>query len=622
MGAIKKKPLLATGVGVAVLAIGATIAYNQDSMFFNNLFRLGSDVVIFTEEFESPDDWTPCTETPKVAYATNKNDSVRYARMKIDEYWRTANSQTPASDHTTSDLPLTWSDSGVTKSYAVINTQNENKWVERDGWYYYTLPLQKDDTTDSLLRSVTLNCDANMVESVSYSQNGQTGESVPSAYAGATYHLYVTMELSDVAWDTQRLYDTVASKTRGVDTNVDFSRSSYAAIDNGNGVNTLAAHASDNFPVYYYRGDVNNFVIFNNHCWRIVRTTGTGGTKLLYSGEPDQDSACPALYDSSAIGRVAYSTANLPGYYDMVEVGYMYNDSFSELDYLTHIPYSNNDSYSFSPTVSWDGTTYTLGSLDAPYSDYYKVKTRYYCADGSTSCTTVNYVHETYSTGTGGYFEGVTLSNGDMADTVYDQIYSNDIDSNMKTLVDAWYVSNLSGADSKLEDTVFCNDRTFYTGPLTFSTNDGMTINSSAGRIGLTHTPSVDCANTRDSFTTSAANGNGKLAYKIGLLTGDEVNLAGFAWGFGFNGGYLNDSLSPYDSFLTMSPSYSENVAGIIRWRVGVNNTGQLGHNDGNSTASNTSSSYRPVISLIYDTYVASGSGTAAKPYILEWKNN
>jgi hypothetical protein len=112
------------------------------------------------------------------------------------------------------------------------------------------------------------------------------------------------------------------------------------------------------------------------------------------------------------------------------------------------------------------------------------------------------------------------------------------------------------------------------------------------------------------------------LAYKIGLLTGDEVNLAGFAWGFGFNGGYLNDSSSQYDSFLTMSPSYSESVAGIIRWRVGVNNTGQLGYNDGNSTASNTSSSYRPVISLIYDTYVASGSGTAAKPYILEWKNS
>ena len=44
--------------------------------------------------------------------------------------------------------------------------------------------------------------------------------------------------------------------------------------------------ASDPYPVYYYRGAVeNNNVVFANKCWKIVRTTDTGGTKLIYNGE-------------------------------------------------------------------------------------------------------------------------------------------------------------------------------------------------------------------------------------------------------------------------------------------------------------------------------------------------
>jgi len=84
-----KKSLAIAGVAVAILAIAGTIAYNQDSMFFANLFHVASDMSEFTEVFESPDNWSPCTETPKTAIATNKNSTPRYVRMKITEYWRT-----------------------------------------------------------------------------------------------------------------------------------------------------------------------------------------------------------------------------------------------------------------------------------------------------------------------------------------------------------------------------------------------------------------------------------------------------------------------------------------------------------------------------------------------------
>jgi len=174
----KQKRIFAISSVVAVLAIGATIAYHQDAMFFNNLFHLDSDLVEFTETFNSPDDWTPCTETPKTAIATNKNNSPRYVRMKINEYWREKDSQTDPNDHETTDLPLTWEDNDGTHNYAIINKQNENKWTynNNDGYYYYKDALNKDESTLSLLKSVTFNCDAD------------------SEYSSARYHLILDVE--------------------------------------------------------------------------------------------------------------------------------------------------------------------------------------------------------------------------------------------------------------------------------------------------------------------------------------------------------------------------------------------------------------------------------------------
>ena len=56
--------------------------------------------------------------------------------------------------------------------------------------------------------------------------------------------------------------------------------------DNGNGKFVRNTTTSDTYPIYYYRGNVdNNNVIFANKCWKIVRTTETGGTKMIYNGE-------------------------------------------------------------------------------------------------------------------------------------------------------------------------------------------------------------------------------------------------------------------------------------------------------------------------------------------------
>lgn len=206
MNQVKKKRALVAAVGVAgIAAIGGVIAYNQDSMYFNNLFETGNSVEEYVDTFTSPTNWQPCEEVSKTVEATNKNKTVRYARMKINEYWRLAQSQVvDPTDHTTSELPLTWDDNGTTKSYAIINTQNDSDWeLKADGWYYYKAPLQENGKTNSLLESVTLNCDAKLVTdgTATATATGQVGESVPTAYASATYHVYVTMQLSDESWD-------------------------------------------------------------------------------------------------------------------------------------------------------------------------------------------------------------------------------------------------------------------------------------------------------------------------------------------------------------------------------------------------------------------------------------
>lgn len=68
-----------------------------------------------------------------------------------------------------------------------------------------------------------------------------------------------------------------------------------------------------------------NNVIFANACWQMIRTTDTGGVKLLYNGEPDSNGACgtdrgthvgyTASTTTTLGSRLASQTANYNFYY-------------------------------------------------------------------------------------------------------------------------------------------------------------------------------------------------------------------------------------------------------------------------------------------------------------------
>lgn len=69
--------------------------------------------------------------------------------------------------------------------------------------------------------------------------------------------------------------------------------SQVSSDSNGKGLYLLSSTKDDNYPIYFYRGAVtNNNLKFANYCWKIVRTTDTGGIKIIYNGLPNENGYC------------------------------------------------------------------------------------------------------------------------------------------------------------------------------------------------------------------------------------------------------------------------------------------------------------------------------------------
>lgn len=130
----------------------------------------------------------------------------------------------------------------------------------------------------------------------------------------------------------------------------------------------------DNEVYYYERGAVNNNVIFAGYCWNIIRTTDTGGVKLLYSGIPTVDGRCANVPENANLtkeqmntssDRVAFSET----YDSPAQFGYMYNTEYkTKSRAVTRKKVTVVNNYTTKPTTAfyyadsftWDGTNYSL----------------------------------------------------------------------------------------------------------------------------------------------------------------------------------------------------------------------------------------------------------------------
>jgi len=330
------------------------------------------------------------------------------------------------------------------------------------------------------------------------------------------------------------------------DENIDFSITSSSSGTDG--IYLRSSTKDDTYPIYYYRGNVDNNMIFANTCWKVVRTTETGGLKLIYNGVPS-NGQCNNTGESSQIGTKAFNTNyNSPAY-----VGYMYSNPY-ELDYKDMS--SVTDTYVYGNDVTYSNGTYTLTNTisSSDWNTLYNegLKNNHYtCFSTNTTCENVYYIYQTNSSSA--YY--MILTDGKNVEQALSEMLDNNTisstikgDKDTSGTVDNWYYTNIvqEGYSNYIEDTVWCNDRNISSlggfnpdGGLTNQEgeNDGLgavTFFTEAGNIfdymlgtTTTLTPNLSCSRNIDKFTVSETNGNGDLEYPVGLLTYSEILLAG-----------------------------------------------------------------------------------------------
>ena len=185
--------------------------------------------------------------------------------------------------------------------------------------------------------------------------------------------------------------------------------------------------------------------------------------------------------------------------------------------------------------------------------------------------------------------------------------------SDIKTYLDNWYANytDLSATGTKITDQIYCNDRTASTSNVAYSTTNYTTLTSwnstgttyyyygAYGRIFNDNNPMLTCAVDSDRFTVNKINGKGNsaLTYPIGLITIDEVEMAGNNW----NGNNTSYYLHTGDYYWAGSPS---EFSGGSSGEFGVLGDGGLSYGTVDS-----SGGVRGVVSLSSESKLL-GSGT------------
>ncbi len=192
--------------------------------------------------------------------------------------------------------------------------------------------------------------------------------------------------------------------------------------------------------------------------------------------------------------------------------------------------------------------------------------------------------------------------------------------STIKTNVDKFYTDKLSSYASKLDTNVgFCGDRSNLNQQSGVGTGTVITYNKGYLRVAES-APTLTCENASDYYTVaSASSGNKKLSYPTGLITVDEVVLAGHAGGV-FDGYYtrMKTNNSSYlvtgSGFCTITPAGGYNPFGFTDWLALLFSVGDSGLIDDNYTYGTYG--VRPVINLKSDVTIT-GSGTMTDPYVV-----
>ena len=196
------------------------------------------------------------------------------------------------------------------------------------------------------------------------------------------------------------------------------------------------------------------------------------------------------------------------------------------------------------------------------------------------------------------------------------QQHGNSTDSTIKTAIDNWYKTTTLETDSATKalvskDQIFCNDRSPSSNQTGAWTSAEDFYYGAYGRLNVNETPLLTCPTASDKFTSKESSiGNKALTYPVGLITADEVAMAGGKLGSSNSSYYLYT----YNDYLSGSPRtfYSEGSSSEFQ----VNTSGSIDPCDVGGFRGT-----RPVISLSSKAKL-SGKGTYNDVYTVVGGNS
>ena len=423
----------------------------------------------------------------------------------------------------------------------------------------------------------------------------------------------------------------------------------------------------NNTKSYYFRGEVNNnWVSFGGFYWRILRINGDGSIRLIYSGTKDNHTGTGTYIKTSPINDKFLGSTYVGYMYNDDDLEYAsypntnptklsgYN-TFTNMNAGTKYYFSKNaptcDSTTKTCTIACNvGTDCVYKAWPELYENYDKTDSssttsiwkytsdyKYTCfgygtfSNNQVTCQIASEIKgvKAYSKTTNGvtsyipYTNRAVIQYHGLFSKSYESATSNTTDSKMKTTLDNWYKTNIydKNLESYLVNQTFCNDRSIS--QKSWSIGDGYTLNKTTFysphyRMITSHEPTLICKNNNDKFTlkTNALSsikgtngyGNNALNYPVGLMTADEVVLAGGMYNV------MNSKYYLYNGQFNWTASASRFFANEAKSNVWyLDSSGALA-----DTYPVSWQGARPVINLNVNVKIVSGSGTENDPYIIE----
>ena len=395
---------------------------------------------------------------------------------------------------------------------------------------------------------------------------------------------------ADTLWKkVEREWAAGGSRVQTNDTDPDTGIKAAITTDNSgvfkydSDVFGTASDMNNNYDIYYFRGilDSNldgtsatygsngdgvtwpNYVKLGDTCWRIVRTTGSGGVKMIYNGSYSGGTTAGSCANTTNNTRLAFKSFNstdIISSRNIIAVGYTFNDDYKTTE------------------------------ADTKYGDLFGTNIDY--SGNDTDSTIKDYVENTWFSGINGVsaYEPILEPNAG---------YCND--RSISGVGDNDNISAPYATTSSVTMYYFSADRR------NSSTAQPPSLTCPRDEVDVYTISNID-----ENDNVETYGGNGQLKKPAALLTADELSFAGSgnstaSWGSSY---HANSYLCSGSVFWSLSPRLRNSnmyVYGLALTSNGYLNEGIISGTYG----------VRPVISLIHSTAISSGIGTAVDPFII-----